>query len=226
MTRARVAAPLPAHGEAVALDDESSTHVLRVMRMRPGEVLTLFDGEGFEVEATLEKGPSKDVALARVTGALREVRAPHHVHLLLAVLKGPAMDDAVRMATEAGMTHLHPLATTHAVPKGERPERWQRILVSACEQCRRADVPVVYPIVSLTEAFARLDGVPDRRVATPGGPRGVAAKGPVALLIGPEGGLSDAEQALAERAGFAPIGLGPFVLRGLTAAAVAVASVW
>lgn len=225
MTRARVQPPLPALGDAVSLDDETSAHVLRVMRMRPGDVLTLFDGVGFEVDATLEKGP-KDVAVARVSGVMREVRAPHPVHLLLAVLKGPAMDDAVRMATEAGMTHLHPLATTHAVPKGERPERWARILVSACEQCRRADVPVVYPIVRLDEAIARLDGVTDRRVATPGGPRGAAATGATAILIGPEGGLSDAEQALAERAGFAPIGLGPFVLRGLTAAAVAVASVW
>lgn len=224
MTRVRVSPPLPDVGGTVSVDAETSMHLLRVLRLRAGDGVVVFDGLGHEADAAVEV--TEKVASLRLTSSHRIRRPPHDVHLLLAVLKGPAMDDAVRMATEAGLTHLHPVATSRSVPKGERSDRWERIVTSACEQCGRADSPVVSPIASLVEALAAVAHVPDKRVATPGGPRGAAATGPVVLLVGPEGGLSDVELAQAQAAGFQPIGLGPFVLRGMTAAAVAVASVW
>lgn len=222
MTRVRVPALVP-QGQRLVLDREASKHLVQVLRLREGEALVVFDGLGSEADAALERA-DRGAAVVAVTSPPRERRPVHALHLLLGVPKGPAMDLAVRMATEAGMTHLHPVHTKRAVPRSEKVDRWERIAVSAAEQCGRADVPVVLPPASLIDAIHRLDGVPDRRVALPGAPACPAASGPAAVLVGPEGGLTDAEVRLAEETGFRPAGLGRFVLRACTAAAVAVAT--
>jgi 16S rRNA (uracil1498-N3)-methyltransferase len=192
--------------------------------MRAGEALVAFDGHGLEVDVRIVRA-DRDGTLVEPVGEVRERRPPFAVHLLLGVPKGPAMDDAVRMATEAGMTHLHPLHTERAVPRGEKTDRWERIAASAAEQCGRADVPSILPPCELAEGLARVADVPDRRVALPGSPGRSPATGPVAVLVGPEGGLSEAEVRRALQAGFVPMGLARFVLRACTAAGVAVAAV-
>lgn len=215
---------LPAPGSEVTLDDDTARHLAQVLRVAAGEPLALFDGRGMEAPGEVVRVDRRRVVV-RATGPAVDRRPPAAVHLLLGVPKGPAMDLAVRMATEAGVTHLHPVLTARAVPRDPKGDRWDRIALSAAEQCGRADVPALMAPASLPDTLARVAEVPDRRVATPGALPGPRATGDVAVLVGPEGGLTDEELRAAERAGFTPLGLGPYVLRACTAAAVAVAAV-
>lgn len=215
---------LPAEGREAELDAEASRHLVQVLRVGPGEAVVLFDGKGWEAPGLVVHA-HKRTTVVRCTGPATDRRPPTEVHLLLGVPKQPAMDLAVRMATEAGVTHLHPVQTARAVPRDPRAERWDRIALSAAEQCGRADVPEVLPVAPLVTCIQRLDHVADRRVALPGGPAGGRAASHVAVLVGPEGGLTDEEVRAALQADFAPLGLAPFTLRACTAAAVAVAVV-
>jgi 16S rRNA (uracil1498-N3)-methyltransferase len=213
-------APLPPP-EGAPLPPELARHVTAVLRLKPGATLVLFDGAGVEVEAELidlDGAPG-----ARARQAPRPATASAETHLLLGVLKGPMMDEAVRMATEAGMTHLHPVLLARSVAEGDRRERWARIAEGATRQCGRADVPQLAPPRPLAEALAAVAHVPDRRVALPGGAPMPGATGPVAVLIGAEGGFTERELLHARDAGFVAFYLGPWVLRAATAAPVALA---
>jgi 16S rRNA (uracil1498-N3)-methyltransferase len=222
-TRRAIVAALPPEGGEVVLSDDSARHLTRVLRLGAGDRLELTDGRGGVAEAVLE-GVGPDGRLrARAKPARREAPRPEVV-LLLAVLKGPAMDDAVRMATEAGMTRLVPVETARSVPRGTRPDRWIRIAEAAAAQCGRADVPAIDAPTPLADALAATAHLADRRIAHPGAPRRSAAAESVAVLVGPEGGLTEAEVARAVAEGWMPVGLAPHVLRACTAAAVAVAS--
>ncbi len=221
----RVLLPLlPGPGQVARLDDDAAHHLTRVLRLKVGAELVIADGHGLQTAARLARTGPEGTFVEQLAEAVR-VRSPGPVHLLLGLLKGPAMDDAVRMATEAGMTHLHPLLVSRSVPTDGRPERWARIAQSAAEQCGRPELPVLLAPSPLSDALARLGDVVDRRVAAPGAARPTPAMGAVAVAVGPEGGFTSAELAELADAGFAPMGLGPWVLRAATAAPVAVAAV-
>ncbi len=223
MTRV-VLTQLPGLGQVARLDDDAAHHLMRVLRLRMGAELVIADGQGRQAAAALARTGPEGTYVEQVAEAV-QVRVPGPVHLLLGLLKGPAMDDAVRMATEAGMTHLHPLLVARSVPTDGRPDRWARIVQSAAEQCGRPELPVLHAPSCLRDALARLGDVADRRVATPGAPRPTPAMGAVAVAVGPEGGFAPPELAQLADAGFAPMGLGPWVLRAATAAPVAVGAV-
>jgi 16S rRNA (uracil1498-N3)-methyltransferase len=214
---------LPRAGGEVALEPEVAHHLLDVVRITRGEHVVLFDGRGMEVRAVLRDVAAGVPVLVTVEDP-RSARPEAPLHLLLAVLKGPSMDEAVRMATEAGMTDLHPVLTARSVAKGERGDRWERIARSAAQQSGRGDVPALHPLRSLDEALAALPEGLERRIALPGAPRLGPAAGAAAVLVGPEGGLTSAEVARATAARFQPFGLGRWVLRAETAAAVACAA--
>lgn len=215
--------PLGDVGAVVTLSPEAGHHLCRVLRVGVGQPVLLFDGEGLEATAVvIDDAPT--AARLELREAPRPCRPAARVHLALGLLKGPAMDDAVRMATEAGMTDLHPVLARRSVATGDRIDRWERIAASAAQQCGRADVPAIRPPLRLAEVLRALADVPDRRVALPGADRAMPAAGDVAVLVGPEGGWTDDEVALALAAGFTPVGLGAWVLRAATAAPVAVAA--
>src|SRR5690606_11087678 len=117
--------------------------------------------------------------------------------------------------------HLVPMASS--VARGGRADRWQRIAVSAAQQCGRADVPRVHMEEGLAACLDRLTGGLDLRVALPGAEPRPPADGPAAVCVGPEGGLTDAEARLCLDRGARPMGLGRWVLRADTAAAEATA---
>lgn len=221
MRRLRLA-PLPSPGDTALLDEGPSHHLLHVLRARPGLEVLVFDGQGAQARARLvdvHQGRARVELLSQPVLA-----APAHaLHLLLGLLKGPAMDAAVRMATEAGATHIHPLLLQRSVARGDRRERWLRIATSAATQCGRADVPEVFTPLPLREALDSLPSEVDARVALPGADRLPGSSGPAAVLVGPEGGLSPKEVQQALDAGLRPMGLGDWVLRAETAAAVATA---
>lgn len=213
---------LPAPGERIQLDPEASHHALHVLRLATGTEIGLFDGDGTEVIAGLV---ATDGGIATVVGTDRlPRRAPRHpLHLLLGIPRPPAMDLALRMATEVGVTDVHPCLTRNAVKRADKAARWARIGSEAARQCGRADVPTIHPLASLGEAFARLPADLDRRVACPGAQRRPPAVGPAAVLVGPEGGLTPKELELAFAADFQALGLGDWILRSPTATAVALA---
>mgnify|MGYP001821389952 CR=1 FL=1 len=213
------------------LEPRPSQHLARALRMREGDSVILFDGSGGEYPATISALSKKQVAVS--TGAIqqREVESSLAVHLGIAVSRGERMDWVVQKATELGVSSISPLLTerTEVKLKGDRAEKkiahWQQVAISACEQCGRNRIPKIgtqQPLQTwLDSADAPLKLVLHHRADTL--PPGSVAAERAALLIGPEGGLSEGEIAAAEQRGFLSLSLGPRVLRTETAPIAALA---
>ncbi len=207
-------------------------HAERVLRLAAGDAVTLFDGQGGECAATLVALGRQPVArLGPRLDAERE--SPLAITLVQALASADKMDWVVQKAVELGVAAIQPVAAERSVLKlsGDRADKrlahWQQIAVSACEQSGRNRVPEVAEILPLAKYLVR-DFAGTRMILAPGAEGALARKsrpaGPVAILIGPEGGWSPAELALADRAGCAPLALGPRVLRTETAGLAAIAA--
>ncbi|NIC38169.1 16S rRNA (uracil(1498)-N(3))-methyltransferase [Halomonas desiderata] len=226
--RIHVAADFTVGGDVV-LPEGPAHHLARVLRLSEGAPVRLFDGAGLEARAVLvEAGRKRVVARIDAVEAGRG-ESPLAVHLGQAISKGDRMDYAVQKAVELGVAAITPLYTEHGDVrlKGEREAKklahWQAVAVSACEQCGRAVVPTVHPPRPLAEWLdERREAL--RLVLHPGTARALEqadTPADAALLIGPEGGLAEAEVESAKAAGFAPLTLGPRILRTETAPVVA-----
>ncbi|MEZ2294553.1 16S rRNA (uracil(1498)-N(3))-methyltransferase [Variovorax sp. RCC_210] len=235
MPRFHCSVPLTA-GASLALPSGAARHV-QVLRMQPGDALTLFDGAGGEYAATVERMGRSDVAVVVGAHLAVEREAPRAVHLAVGMPANERMDWLVEKATELGVASIQPLATAHGVLRlsGERAEKkrahWEAIAVAACEQCGRNRVPVIHPVQSFSgwiDAQGSADAV--RLVLSLAeGTRAMPAvqipEGHGALVLsGPEGGLSGTEEQQAIARGFAPVTLGARVLRAETAALAALVS--
>lgn len=208
----------------VDLDGQVVRHMIQVLRMQPGDQLHLFDGQGCYLAELLQG--NKNLAHLRL---IRPIEAappsPLHTHLGQAISKGDKMDWIIQKATELGVSAITPLYTRQGDVrlKGEREqkklEHWQQVAISACEQCGRNSLPVIHAPQSLTDWLqARQETV--RLLLHPHGQsETLASQSPtdVALLIGPEGGLSEQEAAQAQASGFSGLRLGPRILRTETA---------
>jgi 16S rRNA (uracil1498-N3)-methyltransferase len=226
---------LPGDGTELDLGQGAARHVHAVLRLRPGAALVLFDGRGASREACLLHATRASVRV-RVGAQLgADVEAPIAVTLALGISRGERMDLALQKATELGVRTIVPLLSERSVVRldGERATRreahWRGVVLSACEQCGRNRMPEVMPVQPLARWLedAPRDGL--ALMPHPGaalGLRAVAAAGDrVTLLIGPEGGLADAERALAAQRGFTAVRLGPRILRTETAVIAALAAV-
>ncbi|MDZ7853903.1 MAG: 16S rRNA (uracil(1498)-N(3))-methyltransferase [Halomonas sp.] len=226
--RILVAADFTVGGDVV-LPEGPARHVARVLRLAEGAPLRLFDGAGLEARAVIVEASRKRVvarveALAPGTG-----ESPLAVHLGQAISKGDRMDYAIQKAVELGVAAITPLYTEHGDVRlrGEREAKklahWQAVAASACEQCGRATLPPVHPPAGLPEWLAGRDEA--LRLVLHPGTTGAFAQGEApataVLLIGPEGGLSKAEVQASLAGGFAPLSLGPRILRTETAPVVA-----
>ncbi len=207
----------------------------QVRRVQPGDVLWLFDGLGADWPAqVLAVGRSQvQVRVGAPQAVDREL--PLSVHLAVGMPANERMDHLVEKATELGAARLQPLECERSVLRlaGERAARkqqhWQAVAEAACEQCGRALVPQVAPVLALAAWLAGLPapaaqpGAEVRLLLSPGAETlALHAAVPqhtrqVLALSGPEGGLSPAEETAALRAGFVRVGLGPRVLRADTA---------
>jgi 16S rRNA (uracil1498-N3)-methyltransferase len=223
----------------VDLPATAARHV-QVLRMQPGQTLTLFNGEGGEFSAEVQHMGRSDVRV--VVGEHRhfECEAAVQVQLAVGMPANERMDWLVEKATELGVHRITPLMTERSVIRltGERAEKkqahWQAVAASASEQCGRNRVPVIDIPERLEAWLARqtpqadvVQGVLSLHASTQPlqALRASAAKTPAAwlLLNGPEGGLTDAEDAAARAKGFAAVSLGERVLRAETAALGALA---
>jgi 16S rRNA (uracil1498-N3)-methyltransferase len=222
--------PLQA-GVVIDLPAGAARHV-QVVRMQPGDALTLFDGAGGEYEAVVEHMGRSAVQVRVGTHHATEREAAREVHLALGMPANERMDWLVEKATELGVASIQPLATERGVLRlaGERAQKkqahWQSVAVAACEQCGRNRVPTVHPVASLEAWLASACLTGARLLLSPGGgapPWAAAGERSLWVLSGPEGGLSTAEEARAVHQGFARAGLGPRILRAETAPLAALA---
>ena len=222
-------------GRRLTLTGPEHRHVGRVLRARPGDALTLFDGVGGEVEARVVRVERSETELE--LGARRAVAGPAvPLTLLCAVPRGPRMDFLVQKTSELGVARIVPVVTERSVARPDaeagKRARWEKIAREAARQCGRADLPIVDPPVALAAALAG-PSLPARRLALFEGERTLSLRAALAgvepaataLLVGPEGGFAPAELTAVRAAGFEAVGLGELILRVETAAIVAVALV-
>lgn len=222
---------------SLVLDGDAHHYLFRVRRLRPGSVVTLFDGAGYEADATVTSVAGDRAVLtvepARPVSPARTCR----VTVMPALIKGERMDYCIQKLVELGVAEIAPVCTARTVVRlsGERAqrrhERFMDIARDAARQSRRATVPEIRDIVALDEALGRVAAVPLKLLLWPREQERslrqvVAAPLPQAVcaLIGPEGGFTPDEVERAVAAGFEPVSLGPQILRAETAA-LAVAAV-
>ncbi len=226
-------------GTELALDTASARHV-QVLRMQPGGLLTLFNGQGGEYAAAVTHMGRSEVRVRVGVHDALEREAGRAVHIAIGMPANERMEWLVEKATELGAASIQPLMTERTVLRlsGERADKkqahWQAIAVAACEQSGRNRVPLVHPVVSLTAwlgqaqrpAAGTLRCVFSVHSSSVSASAFAADSGAaIECLCGPEGGLSPAEEAAALAQGYTPVGLGPRVLRSETAPLAAL-SVW
>lgn len=219
-------------GAEVALPAGTSKHLVQVLRVRAGDSLVLFNGDGRDFAARLLV-TARDAAQVQI-GAAGQTEAPAVLPLQIGigVSKGGRMDFTIQKAVELGATRISPLFTTRSMVRldGERLEKrqkhWRGVLISACEQSGRRRVPVLDGAQSLGRWLGQEHPCPlllDHRSTTP--LHEIAdPTGEVTFLVGPEGGLGSAEREQVVAAGFTPVRIGPRVLRTETAPLAALAA--
>ncbi|TDQ44322.1 16S rRNA (uracil(1498)-N(3))-methyltransferase [Tepidicella xavieri] len=224
-------------GQTLALPPEGTRHV-QVLRLQPGDGLTLFGDPtaGGEWHATILRMGRSSVEVRIDDHAAVEREPARAVHLAVGMPANERMDWLVEKATELGVASIQPLMTERTVLRlqGERADKkqahWRAVAVSACEQCGGNRIPTIHPVRTLARWLEQLPAGagPWRGVLSLAAgsqplaqalPRDAAT--PVCLVHGPEGGLTPAEDAALRAAGFAPVSLGPRVLRAETAALAA-----
>ncbi|MGF2688601.1 16S rRNA (uracil(1498)-N(3))-methyltransferase [Marinobacter sp. DUT-3] len=219
-------------GGTTELDENAAQHVGRVLRMQPGQELLLFNGDGNDFPATITSASKKQVEVQVGAPAANATESSLDIVLGQTLSKGDRMDYAVQKAVEMGVTRIVPLTTERCDVKlkGDREEKrlrhWQSVAISAAEQCGRARVPEILPVMTLAQWFEHTEDCDLRLVLhhrTEQSLDTMNKPARVALMIGPEGGLSPEEITAAENSGFLPVALGPRVLRTETAPIAAMA---
>ncbi len=217
------------------LPEDAAHHAARVLRLREGDAVALFDGRGGEYQARLSL-PGRGQVVAE-TGARQDIEreSPLDVTLVQAVSSGEKMDFTIQKAVELGVAAIQPVLSAKAVVRlgagreEKKQTRWRRVAIAACEQCGRNRVPAVREAISV-EAYC---GTPRdaslRLLLSPEGKTGLRDMKrqigrAVTIAAGPEAGFSDEEERLLQRAGFVPVRLGQRILRTETAALAALAA--
>ncbi|KTD42745.1 16S rRNA (uracil(1498)-N(3))-methyltransferase [Legionella parisiensis] len=218
-------------GQLLELSPEASQHVGVVLRMQVGEHITLFCGDDREFDATIKVVKKRQITV--VIGAIKDVsrESPLAIHLAQAISKGERMEFVMQKAVELGVASITPIITERCVVRLDKERmtkkllQWQAIVIAACEQSGRNTVPTVHPFVMLEHYVGEVQATQLKLILHPGEDKNwkdyTIGPSEVALLIGPEGGLSDNEIQCARQHGFQPLSLGPRILRTETAAITA-----
>ena len=233
-TRIHLQQPLAPAAE-LPLPAQAAEHVARVLRMNAGDVLTVFNGDGYDYAATLVSVGKREVIIR--IGEREEVANESPLPLTLAqgVARGEKMDLIVQKATELGVARIVPLFTERSEVKldparaEKRLQHWRAVAASACEQSGRVRVPEVMPALSLQSWLENLADNDALRLALL--PEGTLRARELRfgasggwLVVGPEGGLGERDIAALREAGFQGLQLGPRILRTETAGLAALAA--
>lgn len=234
VTRLFVDAPLQPGGE-LTLPAASASHATRVLRLRAGDPVALFNGDGHVYAARLTASGSRAVRAHIENVATNACESPLQLTLVQALARGEKMDWIVQKATELGVARIVPVVTERSEVKldatraDKRSAHWRAVMIAACEQCGRNVLPRIEAPASLRaslESEGTLMPAP-RLMLCPGSRARLrdAAPGPTATLaVGPEGGFGDGDLAALRAAGFQAATLGPRVLRTETAGIAALAA--
>lgn len=222
-----------APGAHIALPPDAGHHASRVLRLREGDAVVLFNGAGGEYAARIVR-LSRDGVTVEV-GAFdpAERESPLQVTLVQGISAGDRMDLTIQKAVELGAASIQPVLAERSIVrlKGERGdsrrEHWQRVAAAACEQCGRNRVPSVGAAMTVGEYRAPEESL--KLLLSPGGKQHlrtveIGSGKPLVLAAGPESGFSPREEAALIAAGFLPVKLGPRVLRTETAGPAALAA--
>jgi 16S rRNA (uracil1498-N3)-methyltransferase len=232
MRTTRIHSPGPlAPNTEIALPAAGAYHAARVLRLRVGAPLTVFDGQGAEFHAEIAHVDGSDVRVRIGARMGSTPESPLHITLIQGISRNERMDWTLQKATELGVGVIAPVITARSVVRlddkqaAKKLEHWRGIVVGACEQCGRSTLPDVREPVGLNDHLRTHPKEGLRLVLSPSAPGSLAGlasmSAKVALLIGPEGGLDDDEIQRARQVGFAPVRLGPRILRTETAAVTA-----
>jgi len=220
-------------GQAFSLPDSSFRHAIQVLRLNADEPLILFNGTGGEYQARITSVSKRAASALIESFSPLDTESPLHLTLAIAVIKPDKMDFALQKAVELGVNTIQPLITHRSVVRigkeqvDKKLQHWEGIVVAACEQSGRTRMPNVQAPLTL-ERWLETPFVGTRIILAPGDfPRINALPAdlptPIALLIGPEGGFTDAEVETCVQAGVIPVSLGPRILRAETASSAALA---
>ena len=203
----------------ITLDDNAFNHLIRVLRMKPGESITLFDGSNHITPAVIQEVNKKSVVV-KTANTVGQV-----------ISRGDKMEFTIQKSVELGVTTITPLLSERCGVKldqerlEKKVQQWQKIVISACEQCGRNIVPTINPVIKLENWCASLTDSLKLNLH-PKAEKGInqlpSDNQNLSLLIGPEGGLSDEEIQMTHQYQFTDILLGPRVLRTETAALTAI----
>lgn len=228
-------------GAIVTLNHDNSHHAAQVLRLKVGDQVTLFNGAGGEFSGKFAHIRKSQCQVQIDSFQDIERESPLSIQLAQAVCANEKMDWIIQKAVEQGVTVIQPLLTQRSVVRlsGERAEKrqqhWQRVIISACEQCGRNAIPPLLPLLTLTAWLeqktreATLPGQHNLILSPDASLRLAQLPSPVSgecttILVGPEGGFTPEESAAVHLAGFSAIQLGKRILRTETAALAAIAA--
>lgn len=234
-TRVYVDSPLES-GRRIPLDSQTAQHVAKVLRLRDGAGLSVFNGHGGEYRAILRLS-GREVAIEVGEHRNIEREAPIRLVLLQALARGERMDFVIQKATELGVHRIVPVAAARSVVQldADRSDKrilhWQAVAAAACEQCGRNKLPRIDAPLSFEAALGAVSNIACRVALLPEAAASLASvlvgtdqPKEIALLVGPEGGLEETEVERALDCGFRAIRLGPRVLRTETAGLAALSA--
>jgi 16S rRNA (uracil1498-N3)-methyltransferase len=220
-------------GARICTDGGTAHYLLRVLRLRAGAAVVLFDGRGGEYDAVVVRATAQEATLEVGVHRAREVESPLGVCLAQAVSRGERMTYTIQKAVELGVQAIVPVTTERCQVRldearaDRRLQQWQSVIVHACQQCGRNRLPELRPLISLTQWLEA--PAPGRRLMLHPGSAALLKDfppigGSATLLAGPEGGLSEGERERAAAAGYVGVQLGPRILRTETVSVAALAA--
>jgi 16S rRNA (uracil1498-N3)-methyltransferase len=233
MPRFYCSPPIPLSG-SFDLPPDAAHHAARVLRLRVGDSLEIFDGLGNECSGRISDLAGRNVTVANLAATGMNRESPLHVVLAQALISSEKMDWVIQKATELGVTEIQPIDTARSVARlsaertAKRMEHWNQVAISACEQCGRNVLPKIHAPLDMMVWLQQTIATPSTQIVAAKyilQPEGAATlhdqavpQGKVVLLIGAEGGFSEAEGTVALQCGFTSIRLGARVMRTETAA--------
>lgn len=232
MRLTRIYIPNPKIQNPLQVEADAARHLIQVLRYQVGDYFTAFDGQGNEFEAQILTVSKKSLTVTLTAKATQSVESKFAIHLAQSLVKRDKMDYIIQKAVELGVTQITPIITQHTdiqlniEQQLKKHQHWQQIIISACEQCGRSWLPTLNTITEFQTFIHK--GHTSTLLLHPHAALSLSSWGlsstTVTILIGPEGGFSEAEVLLAQQYGIPSLRLGPRVLRTETASIAAIAA--
>jgi 16S rRNA (uracil1498-N3)-methyltransferase len=226
---------IAASGENIKVTGQAAHHVIQVLRLRPGAVIRIFNGNGTEWETVLLESRRSE-AILQVGAPVKTIAEPSlFITLAQGIARNDRMDLILQKSVELGVSRIQPLwmrrcqARIRGERLGKRMLHWQGVIINACEQCGRSTLPVLHPPDEYTNWITRKSPSSHGLMLQPESEESLhdlpSPESDILVLVGPEGGLDPGEQKLAAAKGFRGIRLGQRILRTETAALSALAGI-